>query len=204
MHNCICFQTELSESLLDDVTQVEFDATDTPLVSPRTSGTPSTSNAEATRPSSSQSSATTSHKSGNKGRQEKQLLQLASETLQKYNSKPAPSPQVPPVSDEFDIAGKKYASDLKGMSNSQRVIAEKLVSDIIFFGKMDQLTPYSLIQTNYTPPFQQNPSHNYDYPPAPDAPAYETRYENNLTPLNARKIQNVNEFSNMLRFDQNP
>lgn len=79
----------------------------------------------------------------------KNLIHLATETLQDFkNKRHAPPSQ---SNDEFDIAGKKYVSDLKGPSNSQRMIAGKLVSEITFFGKVNQLTPQTNVQINQQP-----------------------------------------------------
>ncbi|XP_014254960.1 uncharacterized protein LOC106669777 [Cimex lectularius] len=42
--------------------------------------------------------------------------------------------------DEFDAVGRNVAAKLRGMTKIQQTVAEKLISEILFYGKMDKLT----------------------------------------------------------------
>jgi hypothetical protein len=44
--------------------------------------------------------------------------------------------------DNFTIAVKKFGNDLKMIDHEQRVIAEKLVSDVLYYAKLNKLTEY--------------------------------------------------------------
>ncbi|XP_067008469.2 uncharacterized protein [Anabrus simplex] len=48
--------------------------------------------------------------------------------------------------DEFDIAGKKLSYDLRTMNQQQHVIAEKLVSDVVYYAKLGKLNENSSIR----------------------------------------------------------
>ncbi|KAG8328811.1 hypothetical protein J6590_101200 [Homalodisca vitripennis] len=74
--------------------------------------------------------------------EEKQLMELSSKTLQNFNNRPPPQQ----TADDYDIAGKKYACDLRSLGADQKIIAEKLLSDIIFFGKLNKLNEFTTVQ----------------------------------------------------------
>ncbi|KAF2896756.1 hypothetical protein ILUMI_09416, partial [Ignelater luminosus] len=42
--------------------------------------------------------------------------------------------------DVFDAIGKNVAHKLRGMSQQQRIIAEKIISDVMYHGQMETLT----------------------------------------------------------------
>ncbi|CAH2245270.1 jg5103 [Pararge aegeria aegeria] len=50
--------------------------------------------------------------------------------------------------DEFDIFGKNVAAELRTMTHQQRIIAKKLMNDVIFHGQLQNLTVESQVQTN--------------------------------------------------------
>jgi hypothetical protein len=128
--------TEDHESITDDITVAN---------SPRD-----------VRPPSSQSSTCSKGKRKSEGRRfasrssEKDLIDLASTTLKKFRA----SPEVK-TDDEFDITGKKLACDLRTISVQQRVIAENIFSDVIYYGKLSKLNEHSSFQVD-TPPLQHH------------------------------------------------
>lgn len=40
----------------------------------------------------------------------------------------------------FDVVGKNFAYKLRSMKPQQRIIAEKLIGDVLFFGQLENLT----------------------------------------------------------------
>ncbi|KAI4455388.1 apontic [Holotrichia oblita] len=82
------------------------------------------------------------------------LLTLATTILRKINE------EKEVTDDEFSIAGKKYAFDLRALNTEQRTIAEKIVSDVIYYGKLAQLNVNSSINLN-TPNYHQTSSTTY-------------------------------------------
>lgn len=53
--------------------------------------------------------------------------------------------------DWLDITGKKIAYDLRELNERQRIIAEKLISDVIFYAKLDKLNEnYSITDVQQT------------------------------------------------------
>lgn len=50
--------------------------------------------------------------------------------------------------DEFDIFGKNVALELRKMTEQQRIIAKKLMNDVIFHGQLEHLTVDTQIQIN--------------------------------------------------------
>lgn len=42
--------------------------------------------------------------------------------------------------DMFDVIGKNFAYKLRSMKPQQRIIAEKLIGDVLFFGQLENLT----------------------------------------------------------------
>lgn len=53
--------------------------------------------------------------------------------------------------DWLDITGKKIAYDLRELNERQRIIAEKLISDVIFYAKLDKLNEnYSITDAQQT------------------------------------------------------
>lgn len=70
-----------------------------------------------------------------------ELIDMANKTLKQFCS----SSQVEKTDDVFDISGKKYANDLRNIEcPQQRTIVEKLVSDVIYYGKLNKLNENSL------------------------------------------------------------
>lgn len=47
--------------------------------------------------------------------------------------------------DEFATAGKRIGYQLKALTDHQRIIAEKLISDVIYFAKLDKLSENSQV-----------------------------------------------------------
>lgn len=50
------------------------------------------------------------------------------------------------IEDVFDAIGKNVAHKLRGMSEHQRIIAEKIISDVMYHGQMENLTMQSQLQ----------------------------------------------------------
>lgn len=50
------------------------------------------------------------------------------------------------VEDVFDAIGKNVAHKLREMSEHQRIIAEKIISDVMYHGQMENLTMQSQLQ----------------------------------------------------------
>lgn len=50
------------------------------------------------------------------------------------------------IEDEFDITGKKVASDLRGIDPTQRIFVEKIIADAIYFGRLGKLNENSRMQ----------------------------------------------------------
>lgn len=61
------------------------------------------------------------------------LLELAVKTLTEEDD------------DECTVAGKRIAFQLRGMEERQKVIAEKLISDVMFYGKLGKLDEDTII-----------------------------------------------------------
>jgi len=61
------------------------------------------------------------------------FIEIASETMKALN---APLKE----DDECDIIGKRFAMQLRGMKENQMVLAEKIISDVMYYGRMDKLT----------------------------------------------------------------
>jgi hypothetical protein len=71
-----------------------------------------------------------------------ELIDLATHALKKFCASPTENK----TEDEFDIAGKKFANDLRFLHPRQRVIVEKIASDAVYFGKLRKLNEYASIQ----------------------------------------------------------
>lgn len=56
---------------------------------------------------------------------------------------PRASAPAPKVEDVFDAIGKNVAHKLRGMTQQQRIIAEKIISDVMYHGQMETLTAQS-------------------------------------------------------------
>lgn len=52
--------------------------------------------------------------------------------------------------DEFDALGKIVATRCRHMQTNQRIVAEKLINDILYYGQLEQLSASSCIQLNNT------------------------------------------------------
>lgn len=61
---------------------------------------------------------------------------------------------VPPKEDdECTIVGKRFAIQLRSMTQNQRLLAEKIISDVMYCGRMEKLTE----QSNFKPFLPQKP-----------------------------------------------
>lgn len=69
------------------------------------------------------------------------LMELAHEALSKDD-------------DEYEITGKRIAFQLKDIAKPQRIIAEKLISDVIYYAKIDKLTKDSSVCNHSSSQFQ--------------------------------------------------
>ncbi|KAL1516195.1 hypothetical protein ABEB36_000114 [Hypothenemus hampei] len=47
--------------------------------------------------------------------------------------------------DEYCVAGRRLSYQLKGLQDQQRFIAEKLISDVIFYARMKKLTETAVV-----------------------------------------------------------
>lgn len=54
--------------------------------------------------------------------------------------------------DIFDITGKKIACDLRELNEQQRIIAEKLINDIIYYAKLGKLNENCLVCPTHVRP----------------------------------------------------
>lgn len=92
----------------------------------------------------SDSSRPSTRKSLNQGRsllqKKAKFLELASAALEPTSSSP------------FDAFGKSVAEDLTNMDGTQKIIAQKLISDIVFYGKLGRLSESSSINCADTAP----------------------------------------------------
>lgn len=96
----------------------------------------------------------------NSEQKKEELLDLACKTLgrvtQPIDHKPA--------EDQFDAFGKKIGYDLRELDRRQRIYAEKLIADVIYYGKLGSLNELCSInvhprhaqpiQSTYVPPLQ--------------------------------------------------
>lgn len=99
--------------------------------------TPQTSGASSSNRSRSQQNTVKRPKTKNANAQKRQaLLDLAHNAL---------SCNVTEPEEEYQIVGKRLGYQLKGMAERQRTIAEKLISDVMFYAKMGKLTEDSAI-----------------------------------------------------------
>jgi hypothetical protein len=71
-----------------------------------------------------------------------ELIDLTTHTLKTFCASPTENK----AEEEFDIAGKKFANDLRFLDPLQRVFVEKIVSDAVYFGKLGKLNEYASIQ----------------------------------------------------------
>lgn len=63
----------------------------------------------------------------------KDFLDLASETIKNLNEQPIEE-------DECTIVGKRFALQLRGMTDHQKYLAEKIIGDVMYHGRMNMLT----------------------------------------------------------------
>lgn len=60
--------------------------------------------------------------------------------------------------DPFVTAGKKIGNDLKELNERQRIIAEKLMNDVMYYAKLGKLNEnYSITQTQIQPVYNMTP-----------------------------------------------
>lgn len=72
----------------------------------------------------------------------KRFLDLANDTIMSLNTQPVEE-------DECTVVGKRFAMQLRGMAEQQRILAEKIVSDVMYYGRMGKLTEDSF-KFNFT------------------------------------------------------
>jgi hypothetical protein len=88
---------------------------------------------------------------------QKELITLASETLKGWNvNSSIHTVKEATKEDDCDVTGRKVAVDLRQMEKVQRIIAEKIIGEVLFYGKS------GLLQMNNS--FMPQP------PPLPMAP----------------------------------
>lgn len=89
-----------------------------------------------------------------------------------------------PEHDEFDIVGKRFAFQLKKLEDGQRFIAEKLMSDILFYGAMGRLEEDCTINfpSKNVPGHQQNGASNTFAPNSISFSQYQGQYGSNNCP----------------------
>lgn len=75
----------------------------------------------------------------------KDFLDLASETIKTLNAQPIED-------DECSIVGKRFAMQLRGMTDHQKFLAEKIISDVMYHGRMEMLTEDSFKFTSGNKP----------------------------------------------------
>lgn len=63
----------------------------------------------------------------------KDFLDLASETIKTLNEQPIEE-------DECTIVGKRFSMQLRGMTEHQKYLAEKIIGDVMYHGRMNMLT----------------------------------------------------------------
>lgn len=56
--------------------------------------------------------------------------------------------------DEYQITGKRIAHQLKKITEPQRIIAEKLISDVIYYARIGKLTEDASVYCNSSSQFQ--------------------------------------------------
>jgi len=93
--------------------------------------------------------------------------------------------------DRFDVFGKNVAMKLRDLSNSQRVLAEKLINDILFEAEMNNLTiSHKLVQQN-----QQNYG-PYSYDSASPSTSHSTGSDKSCKVYNYPQTRIQTEFNN--------
>lgn len=56
------------------------------------------------------------------------------------------TPNTGDIIDEFDAIGRNVAAKLRSMKTTQRIVAEKLIHDALFYGQLEKLNDSSNIQ----------------------------------------------------------
>lgn len=83
----------------------------------------------------------------------KDFLDLASETIKTLNEQPIEE-------DECTIVGKRFSMQLRGMTDHQKYLAEKIIGDVMYHGRMNMLTEDSYkFNSGNKPKFNYHP-HN--------------------------------------------
>lgn len=76
--------------------------------------------------------------------QEKEFFNVATKTLANYNS--SNNHNLPThVDDKYDAMGKKMAFDLRSLSPYQLIFAEKLMSDVMYYAKLNKLNEDAVV-----------------------------------------------------------
>lgn len=90
--------------------------------------------------------------------------------------------------DMFDITGKKLANDLRGMNERQRIFTEKLINDVVYYGKLGSLNEFCSVNVPRPQQYGQN------YMPPPPQRDYTERFEaDQANPTNGGAHPNVHE-----------
>lgn len=121
-------------SVSDLEEQVNLNSNDNTSHSAQTScilKTPQTSRASSTKSIYQQNTSTKRKKTNAIEQKRQELLHLAHKTLSENTIN---------TEEEYHIAGKRIGYQLKAVEGHQRIIAEKLISDVMFYAKMGKLT----------------------------------------------------------------
>ncbi|CAL1672229.1 unnamed protein product [Lasius platythorax] len=96
-----------------------------------------------------------------------EVLGIIKERFSKY-------PREEPQLTRFDYVARNWAEKLKNLNNGQRIIAEKLISDVLYATEINSLTPSHVAAINSAvssgsqyPPSQYPPYPGSQYPPYP-------------------------------------
>lgn len=124
-----------------------------------------------------------------------ELLDLAHKTLSNNNVN---------TEEEYDIVGKRIGYQLKDVEGFQRIIAEKLISDVMFYAKMGKLTEHSSI---FIPPNSRpqpiHPSAQFSQQPqgyVPNSGYQSQATEGSTHTMLSSQVQNSEENSHISHF----
>lgn len=105
------------------------------------------------------------------------LLELAHATL------------TSPEEDEYTVVGKRLAFQLKGMEDKQRLIAEKLIADVMYYGRMGRLSEDATISLL---PNVSSGNHFVNY--RATNPILQTRHSSDYQPSNTTTHSLQNDY----------
>lgn len=124
-------------SLLSDLEeQPNLNNNDTILQTSYTETTPHSSRVSTSKSRNQQNTSKKRKKCNAIDQKKQELLDLAHKTLSNNNAN---------TEEEYHIVGKRIGYLLKDVEGFQRIIAEKLISDVMFYAKMGKLTEHSSI-----------------------------------------------------------